>query len=467
MGRMKRSAVLRAMYRGHRLSPALLRFADEGMASVGEFFGFPRSEIVPSHPDRMLQLALAQPFSRLGLLTDTLAIGADGSGNTWLVAIAGARNTVYLHDHDTDALYAVADRLETFARFMSLMDRDEPPTRREQAWLQGKIRFVPELDMVLECKPPTGGPRVPAALARQLRAASDLLWFFSTLASTVALGESPPRRPRWPRPTATPGAVVAELLRAFVHGERALFDRLVARGGPPWLVATGRFLQRHHETTLLARGRVLVPAPPPPPSNEEIVQERVDAVLSRPDRADELDLNVLLDEWLKPRLHDEAAVQQVIGAIGKLVTREPGFITPIFRFARRIGKPHPRPTIAIYDAVLATAPPEDDADARDSWLLLLNDAINLTFASRDLATSERLCDFAAPYAAENPYIFHAVACTYVATGRLDEAARQVTLAVQHDYEHLDKMHSDDDLAPLRDRPEFAVLAAAVQRRPRK
>ena len=60
--------------------------------------------------------------------------------------------------------------------------------------------------------------------------------------------------------------------------------------------------------------------------------------------------------------------------------------------------------------------------------------------------------------AENPYIYHSAACAYAAVGRdrsRDRAGRK--LAIEHDYEHTEKMETDTDLAPLHADPRFGSL----------
>jgi len=57
----------------------------------------------------------------------------------------------------------------------------------------------------------------------------------------------------------------------------------------------------------------------------------------------------------------------------------------------------------------------------------------------------------------NSYTFHNAACLLVKAGRLDEAMHCVQRAKHHDYPLMDQIESDDDLAALRERPEWKAL----------
>ena len=68
-----------------------------------------------------------------------------------------------------------------------------------------------------------------------------------------------------------------------------------------------------------------------------------------------------------------------------------------------------------------------------------------------------LADGGQPYGQENPYIFHSAACAYAAVGEIDRALEQVSRAIEHEYEHAEKMETDNDLAPLQKDPRFSAL----------
>ena len=61
------------------------------------------------------------------------------------------------------------------------------------------------------------------------------------------------------------------------------------------------------------------------------------------------------------------------------------------------------------------------------------------------------------YAPENPYIYHSAACAYAAIGQIDNALVQVQRAIEHEYEHTEKMETDADLSPLQSDPRFPAL----------
>lgn len=58
---------------------------------------------------------------------------------------------------------------------------------------------------------------------------------------------------------------------------------------------------------------------------------------------------------------------------------------------------------------------------------------------------------------ENPYIYHSAACAYAAIGDYAKALDQVRLAIEHEYDHVEKVEVDDDLGPLREWPEFKAM----------
>ncbi|CAN5690366.1 hypothetical protein BH11MYX1_BH11MYX1_51430 [soil metagenome] len=112
--------------------------------------------------------------------------------------------------------------------------------------------------------------------------------------------------------------------------------------------------------------------------------------------------------------------------------------------------------LALYDRVLELPIP-DDGSERTSYLRSLNNACIQAHAVKAFEAAARIADRAQPFAAENPYIYHAAACAYASVGDMAKAFHQVKLAVEHDYEHLDKVETDRDLGALLDWPEFKAL----------
>lgn len=114
--------------------------------------------------------------------------------------------------------------------------------------------------------------------------------------------------------------------------------------------------------------------------------------------------------------------------------------------------------LAILRRVLALpSPAPGEGEARAALVMAWNNACIHAHALGDYALAVELADGGQPYGAENPYIYHAAACAYAAVGEVDRALRQVALAIEHDYDHTEKMEADPDLDALRADPRFAAL----------
>jgi tetratricopeptide (TPR) repeat protein len=114
--------------------------------------------------------------------------------------------------------------------------------------------------------------------------------------------------------------------------------------------------------------------------------------------------------------------------------------------------------LAILRKVLALPPPAREAgEARTALVMAWNNACIHAHALGDYALAVELADGGQPYGAENPYIYHSAACAYAAVGQIDRALEQVSRAIEHEYEHAEKMETDADLAPLQRDPRFAAL----------
>jgi tetratricopeptide (TPR) repeat protein len=114
--------------------------------------------------------------------------------------------------------------------------------------------------------------------------------------------------------------------------------------------------------------------------------------------------------------------------------------------------------LAILRKVLALPPPPRDAeDARTALVMAWNNACIHAHALRDYPLAVELADGGQPYGAENPYIYHSAACAYAAVGDIDRALEQVARAIEHEYEHAEKMETDADLSPLHSDPRFGAL----------
>jgi tetratricopeptide (TPR) repeat protein len=103
------------------------------------------------------------------------------------------------------------------------------------------------------------------------------------------------------------------------------------------------------------------------------------------------------------------------------------------------------------------APSPGTGEARTALVMAWNNACIHAHALGDFALAVELADGGQPYAPENPYIYHSAACAYAAIGDIDRALEQVARAIEHDYEHTEKMETDNDLAPLQRDARFAAL----------
>jgi tetratricopeptide (TPR) repeat protein len=114
--------------------------------------------------------------------------------------------------------------------------------------------------------------------------------------------------------------------------------------------------------------------------------------------------------------------------------------------------------LSILRAVVALPPPEPGSgEARTAYVMAWNNACIHAHALHDYALAVQLADDGQPYAPENPYIYHSAACAYAAAGEIDRALAQVAAAIDHGYEHTEKMETDADLSPLQSDPRFHAL----------
>lgn len=114
--------------------------------------------------------------------------------------------------------------------------------------------------------------------------------------------------------------------------------------------------------------------------------------------------------------------------------------------------------LAILRRVLSLpTPPREASEARSAQVMAWNNACIHAHALGDFKLAVELADGGQPYGPENPYIYHSGACAYAAVGMIDRAIDQVKLAIEHDYEHGEKMETDPDLAALQTDPRFTQL----------
>jgi tetratricopeptide (TPR) repeat protein len=146
------------------------------------------------------------------------------------------------------------------------------------------------------------------------------------------------------------------------------------------------------------------------------------------------------------------------GQLGALLARLPtdGALVPyLYNTSFSVERPQ---ALAILRKVLSLPPPGRDAgEARTALVMAWNNACIHAHALGEYRLAVELADGGQPYGAENPYIFHSAACAYAAVGAIDRALDQVARAIEHEYEHAEKMETDNDLAPLQKDPRFAAL----------
>ena len=153
----------------------------------------------------------------------------------------------------------------------------------------------------------------------------------------------------------------------------------------------------------------------------------------------------------------EAILVHAPNRMAKLIPVLPPNVTLLAKIAHDAIQADERDhALALYDRVLELPIP-DEGDARTNYLRSLNNACIQAHAVKAYDAAARIADRAQPFAHENPYIYHAAACAYAAVGDLAKAFQQVKLAVEHDYEHLEKVESDRDLGNLLEWPEFQAL----------
>lgn len=114
--------------------------------------------------------------------------------------------------------------------------------------------------------------------------------------------------------------------------------------------------------------------------------------------------------------------------------------------------------LAILRRVLALPqPPRDAGEARTALVMAWNNACIHAHALGDYKLAVELAEGGQPYGPENPYIYHSAACAFAAVSEIDRALEQVQKAIEHDYEHAEKMETDADLSPLHSDPRFSAM----------
>jgi tetratricopeptide (TPR) repeat protein len=102
-------------------------------------------------------------------------------------------------------------------------------------------------------------------------------------------------------------------------------------------------------------------------------------------------------------------------------------------------------------------PPAGAGEARTALVMAWNNACIHAHALGEYELAAELADGGQRFAPENPYIYHSAACAYAAISQIDRALDQVARAIEHGYEHTEKMETDSDLAALQADPRFPAL----------
>jgi tetratricopeptide (TPR) repeat protein len=145
-------------------------------------------------------------------------------------------------------------------------------------------------------------------------------------------------------------------------------------------------------------------------------------------------------------------------ALGAVLARMPSdktLVPYLYNASFSVERPQ---ALAILRKVLALPEPErESGEARTALVMAWNNACIHAHALGDYRLAVELADGGQPFGSENPYIYHSAACAYAAVGQIDRALEQVSKAIEHEYEHTEKMETDNDLAPLQKDPRFAAL----------
>jgi tetratricopeptide (TPR) repeat protein len=144
--------------------------------------------------------------------------------------------------------------------------------------------------------------------------------------------------------------------------------------------------------------------------------------------------------------------------LGAILGRLPGnraLVPYLYNTSFSVERPQ---ALALLRKVLALPEPAQGVgEARTALVMAWNNACIHAHALGDYKLAVELADGGQPFGPENPYIYHSAACAYAAVGQIDRALEQVARAIEHDYEHAEKMETDPDLAALQRDPRFSAL----------
>ncbi len=144
-----------------------------------------------------------------------------------------------------------------------------------------------------------------------------------------------------------------------------------------------------------------------------------------------------------------------LGAVLEKLPHDGALVAFLYNASFAVERPQ---ALAILHKVLALPEPAITAgEARTALVMAWNNACIHAHALGDYPLAVELAAGGQPFGPENPYIYHSAACAYAAVGQIDRALGQVAKAIEHEYEHTEKMETDNDLVPLQNDPRFAAL----------
>ena len=175
-------------------------------------------------------------------------------------------------------------------------------------------------------------------------------------------------------------------------------------------------------------------------------------------------LDLLDDETLRATEPEEVAelvcaiarhAPSHLPAILSRLPREISLVPYLYNASFTVERPQ---ALQILRRVLSLPEPrKESGEARTALVMAWNNACIHAHALGDYKLAVELADGGQIYAPENPYIYHSAACAYAAVAQIDRAIEQVKLAIEHEYEHSEKMETDQDLAVLQSDPRFTQL----------
>jgi tetratricopeptide (TPR) repeat protein len=144
-----------------------------------------------------------------------------------------------------------------------------------------------------------------------------------------------------------------------------------------------------------------------------------------------------------------------LGALLERLPKEASLVPHLYNASFSVDRPQ---GLQLLRTVLALPEPaRDSGEGRTALVMAWNNACIHAHALGDYALAVELADGGQPFGPENPYIYHSAACAYAAVGDIDRALDQVGRAIEHEYEHIEKMETDPDLSPLHHDPRFGAL----------